>query len=314
MAEPQIAIVGLGRVGASIGLALRQAKAPSRIVGHDRDGATADRARKLGAIDKAERNPIAACERADLIILSIPFSGIYDTLQAIAPYVKKGCTITDTTPVKGRVLAWAEELLPAGVHLVGGHPIVVAAGEEAGTARADLFRGAIYCLTPTPSVPEEAVQMVTDLAYLLEAVPLFLDATEHDGLVAGVEQLPPLLALALARTVTSAQSWRDIRKLTGDTFERGTALLEGDVDSWSEMCLGNEANVVRWLNALIDELQQLRELIVAGDGQALREAFEATRSSRALLLAERATGRWEDVPRPKTEDRPGLMRRLIGFG
>jgi prephenate dehydrogenase len=314
MVEPQITIVGLGRTGRSIGLALRKAKAPSRVVGHDRDGAVAGQARKLGAVEKTEWNLIAACEQADLVILSIPFSGIHDTLQAIAPHVKKGCVITDTAPVKGRVIAWAEELLPAGVYFVGGHPIVVAEGEGEEAARADLFHGAVYCLTPTPGVSEEAVQAVTELVYLLEAAPLFLDAVEHDGLVAGVEQLPPLLALALARAVTSAQSWRDIRKLAGGLFERSTALLGGDAAAWSEMSLGNEANVVRWLDALIDELQQLRELIVAGDGQALQEAFEAAQSSRARWLAERAEGRWEDVPGPKIEDRPSLMKRLIGFG
>jgi prephenate dehydrogenase len=309
MAEPQITIIGLGRIGVSIGLALRGAKEPCRIVGHDRDGEASGQARKLGAVEKTEWNLIAACEQADLIILSIPLSGIYETLQAIAPYVKKGCVLTDTAPVKGRVLAWAEELLPAGVHFVGGHPI--AEGEE---PRADLFHGALYCLTPTPSVPEEAVQMVLDLAHLLEAVPFFLDATEHDGLVGGVEQLPPLLALALTRAVTSARSWRDIRKLAGDTFEQSTALLEGDAAAWSEMCLGNRENVVRWLNELIGELRQLRDLVADDDRQALQELFEEARSSRACWLAERAEGRWDDVPRLKVAERPSLMKWLIGLG
>jgi prephenate dehydrogenase len=308
--ESQVAIIGLGRIGGSIGLALRKAKAPCRIVGHDRDSAVAGQAHKLGAVEKTEWNLIAACEQADLIILAIPFSAVYDTLQAIAPHVKAGCVITDTAPVKSRVLAWAEELLPVGVHFVGGHPIVMAEG----AARADLLCGALYCLTPTPGVSKEAMQLVEDLVNLLEAVPLFLDVAEHDGLVAGVEQLPPLLALALTRAITSAQSWRDIRKLAGGPFERSTAPLAGDAAAWSEILLDNEANVVRWLSAFIGELQQLRELIASGDGQALQEAFEAAQNSRARWLAERAEGRWDDVPRLQIKERPSLVKRLIGFG
>lgn len=310
MAELQVSIVGLGYVGTSIGLALHKAKTTCRIVGHDRDGEASGQAHKLGAVDKTDWNLVSACERADLVILSTPLPGIYDTMRAIAPHLKNGCVVTDTAPVKGLVLAWARELLPAGVEFVGGHPIV-ASGK---TGQADLFCGATYCLTPTPGTSEEALQRAEDLVGLLEATPLFLDAAEHDGLVAGVEQLPALLALALAGTNASAQCWRDVRRLAGDSFQQGTASLEGEAEALSGACLGNKDGLVRWIDALVDELQRLRGLVTEGESQALKEAFEEAQSSRALWMSERAGGRWEEIPRLKAEKRPGMMKRLIGLG
>ena len=108
----QVAIVGTGCIGTSIGLALSQSDQPFYIVGHDKDLSHAKTARKLKAVDKTDWNLIGACEGADVIVLAIPMNGIEDTLRAVAPHLKEGCVVTDTATLKGQVVTWAEEILP----------------------------------------------------------------------------------------------------------------------------------------------------------------------------------------------------------
>jgi prephenate dehydrogenase len=314
MAEPQITIVGLGCIGGSIGLRLHQERLPYRIVGHDLDHRAASQAMKMKAVDKAEWNLIAACEPADVIVLALPLSGIRDTLQAIAPYLKEGCIITDTASVKGQVLRWAEELLPETVSCVGGDPIIKTVEHGVDAARDDLFCNALYCLTPAPGAPTEAVQTIVGLVHALGALPFFLDATEHDGLMAGVEHLPLILAIALLRATTPLGSWRDMRKLAGGSFEQSTGAMRGDPDALGQMCLANSANLTRWIDASVEELQRLRGYLADSDREGLREAFEATMAARERWLVEREQGHWDDVELPPVERGPGMLKRLIGIG
>ena len=121
----QVTIVGLGLIGRSAGLALRRYADKVTVVGHDPDPQAAAAAKKAGAVDRTDWNLIGAVSKADRILLVLPPDQVRDTLKAIAHEVQQGCVILDTADVKAPVMAWAAELLPAGVHFVGGHPIVL---------------------------------------------------------------------------------------------------------------------------------------------------------------------------------------------
>jgi prephenate dehydrogenase len=322
MSKPRITIVGLGLIGGSIGLALHQTGNDYEVVGHDREHTVASQARKRGAVSKAEWNLISACEGADLIVLATPVMAVKETLTAIAPYLKPGCLVTDTASIKGPVMAWAQEILPETVHFVGGDPIISQEASTGGSlptgiegARADLFQGGLYCLTPSPETAPQAVQLATDLVHLLGARPFFLDAAEHDGLVAGIDHLPFVLSAALMGTTITSPAWREMRKLAGDAFQSVTRFSSGDAAIYRDACLTNGENIVRWIDACLARLKELREVIVAQEAEELEETFEEAMSVRDEWLRDRAEGRWEPAEEtPASPPERSFMRRLIGIG
>lgn len=284
MAPFRIAIVGLGAIGTSIGLALKQAGGDIEIIGHDKDHATAGAAAKRGAVDRADWNLISACEEAEVIILALPLSGIADTLKALAPYLTGRNIVTDTASVKSPVMAWAAEHLTPAVSFVGGNPIIrrVAHGQDA--ADPDLFVNAVYCLTPAPSATSQALETVTDLVTALGAKPYFMDAAEHDGLVAAVGYLPFILAATLMLRVETSATRRELIRLSGAAFESATDALGGDAGENRDLCLMSSSNITRWLDGYIESLRDFRELIERADGEALEAAFKTASEARQKWL------------------------------
>jgi prephenate dehydrogenase len=277
---PRITIVGTGLIGASLGLALKKAKLGYEIVGHDKSTAAANKAKKLGAVDRTEWNLINAVEGAGLVILAIPVDAIKPTLEAIAPYLSEGVVVTDTASTKQVVLDWAKNVLPSGVNFVGGHPLVGSDAASADAASADLFTGATYCLIPGAGAQPEAVQLLVGLASTVGAEPFFPDATEHDNFQAAVADLPLLLAAALMGMAASSPANREIRKMAGADFRKATALADADAKTSAQICAANRDGILRWMDAYVDELARLRGLVAAG-GPELQVVFEHAATSRA---------------------------------
>ncbi|HEX9922721.1 MAG TPA: prephenate dehydrogenase/arogenate dehydrogenase family protein [Anaerolineae bacterium] len=321
MSNFTVTIVGTGVIGSSLGLALKQINDAPRLLGHDKDLAKAKAAAKAGAFDKAEWNLINACEPADLIILAMPLNGIRPTLETIAPYLKEGAVISDTARSKKAPLEWAEALLPEHVHFVGGDPIVNPPGLGYEYASADLFRHKLYCLTPASSAHEQAVQLMVSVAQLVGAEPFFLDATEHDGLVTAVEQLPILLSTMLLKTLSNQTSWREARKMASNLFEQVSAGAAGDPDAIKEDFINGRHNLVHWLDLFMAQLRQVRAQLTdetLADSEVAREAL-AKMLDQAVVERHNWLKDFEqsnfadpELASPKVET-PGLMKRLIGL-
>ena len=313
--KPRVTIVGLGLIGGSIGLALRQAEVTSAVVGHDKDREAGNQAKKLGAVDRSEWNLVSACEESDLVILATPVGAIEDTLRAISPYLRPGCVVIDTATLKTPVLAWATEILPDTVHFVGGDPIVGPASSGQGglsAARADLFQKSLFCLVPSPRAEEGAVKLVTDLVWILGAQPLFVDATEHDGLRAAVEHLPAILALALLEMTTSQPTWRELRKVAGPSFEASTHLASADPAAYDELYAANRDNVLRWMDAFSASWASIRQALAENQFEELPKRFERALQERNKWLHDRAEGLWTDGPRTELPDKPSLLDTFLG--
>jgi prephenate dehydrogenase len=296
-----IAIVGLGFIGGSIGLALRQSAKDMQIVGHDREPSQARQARRLGAIDRAEWNLIRACEGADVVVLALPPDGLRDTLEIVAADLKPGCLVTDTATIKGAVLRWAEELLPRQVAFVGGDPVVQVPGQGLGSARADLFQGRLYCLTPAANVPPSAVQQAVDLVQLLGAEPYFLNADEHDGLRAAVEHLPALLTALLLREVSRSPAPREMGHLMGSLLMHAGALMSVQAATYRALCLNNTSAISHWSRVMRLRLGELEQLVEARDEEKLTALFEEALGT-------------EDTERSAEPSNPSLWRQWLGLG
>src|SRR5579872_3660726 len=178
----RVAIIGLGLIGGSLGLALRQAKAARQIAGFDLFKGVGDRARKMGAIDQSCSSIAEAARGSELIILATPVGAMRSLLQQLATSASPGAVITDVASTKAQVISWAEEYLPSTIFFVGGHPI---AGKETSgieAADASLFKQCVYCLTPTKRTSPAALDRVAMLIDALGARIRFLEPPEHDGM------------------------------------------------------------------------------------------------------------------------------------
>ena len=288
----QMTIIGLGLIGGSLGMAVRQAKLGYQVVGHDLRHEAAGRAHKLGAVDRAEWNLPAAVEAADVVVVATPVRAVESTFRDIAPYLKPGCVVTDTASTKARVLAWAAELLPPTVSFVGGHPM---AGKETSgidAAEATLFSGCVYCISPSEHADQDAVERVVSLATGVGAKPFFVDPTEHDSYVAAVSHVPFLLSTALVNVAAQSPAWRDLSRLAASGFRDVSRLASGDPVMHRDICLTNQESILRWLETLGAELSELARQIREG-GDELEKSFQAAKQARDLWVAshEGSSGR-----------------------
>ena len=281
----RIAIIGLGLIGGSVGLALRRAGAGFEVVGSARRPEVASRARELGAVDRTEGSLISAVKDAELVLIATPAMAMKEILAEIGGSLREGSIVTDTASTKAEVMDWAEGTLPPSVSFIGGHPL---AGKETSgieAADGDLFQGCTYCLTAGRGAAQEARDTVAGLVRQIGANPLFIDASEHDSLVAGVSHLPLLISVALITATTKSPSWPQMAGLAASGFGDLTRLASGDPRMSRDICLTNREPILHWIDEYIEEMRALRRLVSEGGemgerGEKLGEAFMRAREIR----------------------------------
>ncbi len=318
----RVAIIGADCITTSIALALKARENPPEIVGYDADSALARQARGMGAFDRVEHKAGAACRDADLVIVAVPLTAVRDAFAAIAPHLRPGCLVTDTGPLKAPALRWAEELLPESVSFVGWriipNPAIVGFEPRQGleAASAALLKNALCCITTSPKTPSAGINRLASLAGALGAQPLLMDVAEHDGLQAGAEGLPDLLAVALLRATVNTPGWQEMRKFADLRFAIATHDAADAYERHAVVSLNRE-NVLLRLNVLLGELVRLRDLLADGDAQALENAFTAAAEGRARWIAEREQGLWvKDLAIADTDRLPSggdhILRMALG--
>lgn len=287
----QVTIIGMGLIGGSIGLGLRRWAAANKsgnqpaleVTGFDTDLEQQQYAQKLKAIDRGAWDLTKAVSGADIVVIATPVAAMKETFEAIAPNLRQGTTVTDVGSTKAEVLRWADEIFPAGIDFVGGHPMAGKTQSIEG-ADADLFAGATWCVAPSVRASDEAVRNVLGMIAALNAESFFVDPVEHDGFVAGVSHLPFVLASALMRTVSQNPSWRDMKTLTAGGFRDVSRLAAGSPVMHRDILLTNREAVLRWLNEYIETLTDLRDTLNRDPQTAeaeLTEFFTAARDARA---------------------------------
>jgi prephenate dehydrogenase len=281
-----IAIIGLGLIGGSMGLAFKRAGLEgTKLVGYTRSSETAIKALKRGAVDKMEDNLASTVDKADIVILATPAMAMKEILKQIGPHLSPGCTVTDAASTKAKVMEWAEEYLPTTINFVGGHPM---AGKELSgieAAEADLFQGCTYCLVPGGNASPAAAQVVADLVNTLGATPLFITAPEHDNFVAGISHLPFILSSALVMSTTQSPFWREMSGLAAGGYRDLTRLASQHPRMNRDICLTNQQNILNWIDEFIKELSRFRQFITEGS-EELEKAFIQAQQARQKWVEE----------------------------
>ncbi len=281
----RIAICGLGYIGGSIGMGLRAAKLKdTEIVGFDDWRPARNAAGKQDAVDTVVGNPREAVDGAGLVVLATPPAATSELMEEIAPYLGRGAVVTDTAASKVQIGAWAQQHLPNGVSFVGGHPM---AGDASAfgidNASPDLFRGKRWFLSPSSTSSESAVKSVLGMVRELGAVPHFLDAEEHDYVMAGVSHLPLIVSSTLFTMLRGSDGWPDFGRAAGDTFRAMTAYNSGDPSMTTEIAVTNRDQVKHWIDRLVLELDRVRNLLDETEEDVFRE-FSTAQINHARFL------------------------------
>ncbi|MBN2147410.1 MAG: prephenate dehydrogenase/arogenate dehydrogenase family protein [Anaerolineales bacterium] len=318
----QVTIIGLGQIGASIGLALAAHKDQILRVGADRDAAIAQQAKKAGAVDRVEMTLSRAVQLADIVLLALPLDQVHEAMQRIAGHLKEGALVMDTAPVKEAVLAWAKELLPPGRHYVGLTPVInpqYLALHETGVqaAQADLFRDGMLAIVSPPETPSEAFKKASDLVRLLGAQHFFVDPVEVDSLMAATHILPQLMAAALLNITVDQPGWRDAKMLTGRAYAEvtGPIVQMGEATALVQEALLTNQHLVRALNSLIASLTHLRNDVENQNSASLQQRLEHARDGRVNWWKQRQAGNWavQELARPSALPHPGeMLGKLFG--
>ena len=273
----RIAIIGLGYIGGSIGMGLRAAKLrKTEIVGFDDWRAARRAAGKQDVVDHVAGSPREAVDGAGLVILATPPAATSELLAEIAPHLGRGAVVTDTAASKTQIGTWANQHLPKGVSFVGGHPM---AGDASAygieNASAELFRGKRWFVTPSATASDSAVKSVLGMVRELGATPHFLEASEHDFVMAGVSHLPLVVSSALFTMLRSSDGWPDFGRAAGDTFRTMTAFNAGDPSLTTEIAVTNKEQVQHWIDRFVMELSRVRDLLDEPEEEVFREYSSA---------------------------------------
>ncbi len=329
MATPVITILGLGLTGASLGLALQGAAAQAEVVGHDKLPEAAQAARKLNAAQRVEWNLHAACENASMVVLAMPLSEVGETLTLIREDLRPNTLVFVVTDVLRPAAELLAEHLPGHGPAVTGHPILNGIGGPL-TPRADLFEKTVFVVAAGATTDPSALELAANFVESVGAQPLFMDPLEHDGISAGVEQLPQLLGLSLVHMLAAAPGWTEARRLAGRSFAQSTAT--GRSAEHLYMALrANRTNLLPRIEQFERELAAWKQWLIAEGGAENGTedrpvgADEAQHPLQAAIADSQAQrGEWETLAElqdwtpsaqatVETTPAPGLLRQMF-FG
>ena len=271
----RIAIVGVGLIGGSIGLALRQHKLAQHVVGIGRNSTRLSRAQDLGAIDSTTTQLDRGVADAELIIVCTPVQQIPDFVNQVAAFAPRGALVTDAGSTKEAIVSAIHAPLPNEVVFIGSHPLAGSEKQGVEHARSDLFDGASCVVTPTASTPPSAIQRVSQFWQELRAKVRVMGPEAHDMALAHTSHLPHLMASALAGSLDPSY-----HELAASGFRDTTRIASGDVELWSGIFDQNQTALLEALARLIQELETYRELLSQSDMEGVCKMLTRAKRNR----------------------------------
>lgn len=323
MPELSVAILGLGRIGASIGLSLKRyqddvGRYTFNITGYDPRPKYDEEAQKQKAVDRTANRAYQAVNGADIVVVAMPYEDLQRTYQDVGGGARDGVVILDTSVMKQPSLNWAKQYLSEEKHLIGITPIVNPAylyqsGDDQAMAAADLFDKGSMLLTPAPDCAKEAVDLAVNFSTILGATPRFFDPAEHDILTTYTEQLPDIMGTALFYTLMKRSGWNDTQRLTNPAFAVLTrALYDKHPDGLRDEWLHNREMLVQSMDALLSTLQTFRDLLAENEHDAIEAAVVEAAEEYEGWINRRNQGSYDEKPAGGNVSSPSIMGGLLG--
>jgi prephenate dehydrogenase len=308
----RVAVLGVGLIGGSIGLAARE-RAGAEVTGWDPDPRVCEAALELGSIDAQAADIASAVDGADVVFAAAPVGALAETVQAALALAGPAAVVTDVGSTKRAIAAAGR----SDERFIGGHPL--AGAETAGVehARADLFDGAVWYLTPARgSTAGVLYERLHRLLTSFGAQPAAIDADTHDRLMASVSHLPHVLANLLVAQAASVLGGEDDQRLpaVGPSFRDATRVAGANTSIWTDIYLSNRDALIAGIDGLTEQLGVVREALQEGDAAAVSAWNERARADRESLLGAGLVGGagGDEVVelRASVPNRPGVIAEL----
>jgi prephenate dehydrogenase len=300
----RVAVLGVGLIGGSIGLAARE-RAEAEVVGWGPRAKTLATALELGAVDRTADSVEDAVRDADAVFACAPVEMLPGLVQAALAACPQDCVVTDAGSTKrGLVDAVDDE------RFVGGHPVAGAETAGVANARADLFDGAAWYLTPRANTSGILYERLHRLIASFGARPSAIDAETHDRMLAAVSHLPHVLANVLVTQAASAVAEGEPLPRTGPSFRDVTRVAGANSDVWTGIYLTNRDAIAYEVDAVIERLQAVAESLRSADGDALRAWNDDARDDRRRLLEAGLEGASVHELRLSVPNRPGIVAQV----
>lgn len=326
MADVSIAILGMNRVGTSLGLALKRYNERGEahnftITGYDQSQNTLKMVQEMNAVDTTVNRLENAVRDQDIVVISMPYNELATVYEIIAPNIRTGAVVLDMTPVKQQSLKLAGEHLHEGSHLISAEPIInpkylFDGTDETQRATADYFDDSTILVMPSVSAIKEAVVLATDLVTIIGAEPMFFDPAEFDPLMAATRALPSAMGTAYYYMMSRSQGWDDSQRLTGADFGMLTRyLFDTHPDDLRNLWLDSREDLVRNLDTFINVMQQLRDAIDQKDQDTIEAMLEDAATDYEKWINRRYQNRWQFSERMNTGEAPSfgtMMGNLMG--
>ncbi len=257
----RVAIIGLGMLGTSLGMALSKNNAYA-VSGFDLSQQTQKRAQSMGAIDKSHRSIKDAALDADIVVISTPPIQAYRVMETLADNAKPQTTILDTLTVNAPTNEWAKDVLVNHFpYFISSNPLTGSSLGNQEHADISIFKGKPWIISPNPVTEPKALKAVEDIIRSVGSTPLFMDADENDSFVAATAGMPAVIAVALMQSVTQSNSWQYIHKFIDVDFDQLTRCLNGDPALTGASAGLNGDMIAIWIDIFIKHLQILKEAL-----------------------------------------------------
>jgi len=276
-----ISIIGIGLMGSSFALALKNNGFRGSITGVGRNRKNLAKAKRLGIIDQYTTNHVEGVQEADLILLATPVGQFESIVRDIGDHLKKGAIVTDLGSVKAAVVKKLDSLMPEGVHFVGAHPI---AGKECSGisgATADLFTDARCILTPGKNTSVAALRRIRKLWKLMGARTITMTPEEHDLIYAAVSHVPHVVAYALVNSIMNTRD--DILRYGGRGLKDMTRIAASPSTVWRDICALNRKEILRSLRKFSTSLSRMTRYIEKSDWSRLEKEFKKAKEARDFI-------------------------------
>lgn len=279
-----ISIIGLGLIGGSLAISLKNISRDIIITGFDRDPESVNIALYRKIIDKAADNYKDAVSEADLVIIATPVRLIADIASEIKDHLKANTIVTDVGSAKLNIVEKINKIFPKGVIFIGGHPMAGSENDGVLSAKSDLFLNTYYILTPTDSTKSEALVTLHNLFTKIGAKVITVSPTEHDKIVSLISHLPHILSTNLVALVDSKQKTiKNLFKLCAGGFRDMTRIAASNPKMWVDVTLENKEEIINSIDDYIDFLNRFKESLITGNEEYIKTHYDSAKEARLNL-------------------------------
>lgn len=277
-------VVGLGLIGGSFALNLKQKGFLGEILAVDINSEAIKKGKELGIVDGGGTD-YSLVKGCDLVVIATPVGVYREVLEGILPFLSEGVVVSDLGSVKGKLVYLCEELLKGRAPFVGGHPI--AGTEKSGVENSveNLFNGAKFIITPTENTDEKALKRVKELWESLGSEVIEMDPYHHDKVFAAVSHLPHVVAYSIVSAIgeLSKDVGENLFEFTGGGFRDFTRIAMSDPIMWRDICIANKDNLLFSIRRFKESLSKVEKLLEKEDGEGLKVFFEKAKEKRSLV-------------------------------